>query len=94
MFEYLLLKGVTDSDKQAKKLANLLKDRLVMVNLITYNPTGTRFSATSRKRALKFKEILEKNEITATLRKNFGQDINAACGQFAANTSQSVNDNV
>lgn len=81
MFEYLMLKEVNDSDKDAFELAKLMKKPLYMVNLIPYNPTG-RFRASNRERVEKFKKILELAGVAVTVRLSFGADINAACGQL------------
>ncbi len=82
MFEYLMISGVNDKDEYAKELAELLKNKLCVANLIEYNPTG-KFTASSHNRIRRFKEILEKNGVTATVRFRFGQDIKGACGQLA-----------
>jgi len=85
MIEYLMIKGLNDSDEQAKKLAKLMKGKpLVFLNLISYNPTGI-FQPSLGQRIKKFKEVLEKNGIVVTQRYRFGQDIEAACGQLAGN---------
>lgn len=81
MFEYLMMKGINDSDKDAFELIKLLKKPLYMVNLIPYNPTG-RFQASSRERIEKFKKILEESGVAVTVRLSFGADITAACGQL------------
>jgi 23S rRNA (adenine2503-C2)-methyltransferase len=83
MFEYVMLGGVNDSEEQARKLANLLKKPLYMINLIAYNPTG-RFKASPPEKIKKFKAILEKAGIFTTQRYRFGTDIEAACGQLAS----------
>jgi len=83
MFEYVMIRGVNDSDLEAKKLAELLKDiPLSFVNLISYNPTGI-FRPSSPERIKKFKEILEEKGISATQRHRFGEELDAACGQLA-----------
>ena len=81
MFEYLMLKGVNDSDQDALELAKLMAKPLYMLNLIPYNPTG-RFQASSRERIDKFKKILEDKNIPVTVRLSFGGEIKAACGQL------------
>ncbi len=81
MFEYLMMKGINDSDKDAFELIKLLKKPLYMVNLIPYNPTG-RFQPSTRERIEKFKKILEENGVAVTVRLSFGADITAACGQL------------
>ncbi|MCX6735993.1 MAG: 23S rRNA (adenine(2503)-C(2))-methyltransferase RlmN [Candidatus Parcubacteria bacterium] len=82
MFEYLMINGVNDTDKMAEELARLLKKKLCVVNLIQYNDTGS-FIASSHNRMNRFKEILEKNSVPATMRYRFGRDIKGACGQLA-----------
>jgi 23S rRNA (adenine2503-C2)-methyltransferase len=82
MFEYLMLKGVNDSDEHAKELIGLMKKPLYFVNLIAYNPTGI-YDPSPASRIKKFKEILENAGITVTQRQEFGQDIEGACGQLA-----------
>lgn len=85
MFEYLMIKGVNDQAKWAKKLASLLKNRLCMVNLIVYNPTGD-FEPSTQAQIERFKQILKNQGIETTQRYSFGQDIKAACGQLAMET--------
>ena len=81
--EYVMLKGVNDSEEDAKKLATLLKDLNVYVNLIPYNETNhIEFKATNKEDVLKFGKVLQDNKITVTIRKRFGKEINAACGQL------------
>lgn len=81
MIEYLLLKDVNDSEKDAKNLGLMLHRRLCFVNLISYNPTGN-FQASPTETIKKFKSILEKNGIQTTQRYRFGRGIRAACGQL------------
>lgn len=83
MFEYLLLKGVNDSDADALALAKIMKKPLFMVNLIPYNDTG-KFQASGRERIEKFKKILEENRVAVTVRHSFGGEIFGACGQLKA----------
>ena len=81
--EYVMLKGVNDSEEDANKLAKLLKGLNVYVNLIPYNETNhIEFKATNKDNVLKFGKILQNNNITVTIRKRFGKDIQAACGQL------------
>lgn len=84
MFEYIMIKGLNDSDEHAKKLAELMKKReLSFVNLISYNPTGV-FKPSPNIRIKEFKDILEKERIAVTQRYRFGQDVKGACGQLVA----------
>lgn len=92
MFEYVLIKGVNDSDECAEELSKLAKNRLYYVNLILYNATHSPgsgqagiFKPSTTERVNKFKEILKKNKIVFSQRYRFGDDIEAACGQFATN---------
>lgn len=82
-FEYILLDGINDSDENAFELAGLLKTTNAYVNLIPYNNVAE-FSmhGSSKERALQFYDILMKNGIKVTLRKERGSDILAACGQL------------
>ena len=83
-FEWALINGVNDTPEQAHKLASQLKGLLCHVNAIPLNPTeGYHGKATSRERALKFKEILEQAGIPCTVRVRRGIDIQAGCGQLA-----------
>jgi len=82
MFEYVLIKGINDSDECARQLAFLMKKKLYFVNLILYNDTGV-YKASSTKRVESFRKILDQMEVKYTQRHRFGDDINAACGQFA-----------
>ena len=85
MFEYVLLDGVNDSIEHARALAALLGDdyRLVHVNLLTYHATKG-FAASDRRTADAFLTELHHLGVPATYRKNFGEEIDAACGQLAA----------
>ena len=80
-FEYTLIKGVNDSFEDAKILAGLLKGMLAHVNLIPVNEvTETGFK--KPKNVNQFKEALIKLGINATVRRELGSDIDAACGQL------------
>jgi len=84
MFEYLLIDGVNDTVYCATELAKIMKNPLYYVNLILYNPTsGNSFKPSNTENVKKFKEILKKNKIIFSQRLRFGEDIKAACGQFA-----------
>jgi 23S rRNA (adenine2503-C2)-methyltransferase len=83
-FEWALINGVNDTPEQARKLGTLLKGLLCHVNAIPLNPTqGYKEKSTTRDRAMKFKEILEKAGVPCTIRIRRGIDINAGCGQLA-----------
>jgi 23S rRNA (adenine2503-C2)-methyltransferase len=83
-FEWALINGVNDSPEVAKKLAARLKGLMCHVNAIPLNPTtGYTGQATSRERAVRFKESLEQAGIPCTIRMRRGIDIAAGCGQLA-----------
>jgi 23S rRNA (adenine2503-C2)-methyltransferase len=83
MFEYVMLKGVNDSDEDARALVQLLKDIPSKVNLIPFNPwPGAPYECSSNNRIHSFGRILIAGGIAAPIRKTRGQDILAACGQL------------
>ncbi|MGB0120918.1 MAG: 23S rRNA (adenine(2503)-C(2))-methyltransferase RlmN, partial [Solirubrobacterales bacterium] len=83
--EYLMLDGVNDSEDLAHELADLLLPKNdFKVNLIPYNPTGGVYGGSPRESIERFKNILMKRGIHATVRLTRGRDIDAACGQLAA----------
>ena len=82
-FEYILLDNVNDSEKDALALAKLLKGKNAYVNLIPYNETSTlQFKRSNPLKIARFYDILKKNNITVTIRREFGGTISAACGQL------------
>lgn len=83
MFEYIMLKNINDDDDDAFALAQIMRKKLYLVNLIPYNPTG-KFQASSPVRMEKFKQKLEEFGVAVTMRHSQGQDISAACGQLAS----------
>lgn len=84
-FEYILLKGVNDSVQDADQLTKLIKGTLAYVNLIPYNPViENEFQRSPHANVQAFLDRLIKNGVTATVRKEFGSDIDAACGQLRA----------
>jgi len=81
--EYVMLKGVNDNEAQAYELASLLKGINVYVNLIPYNETShIDFKRSTQDSIVKFYDILKKQGLTVTTRKEFGGKIDAACGQL------------
>lgn len=82
MIEYILIDGINDSVEQAKELADLLKGRLVMVNLIACNPVK-QFKPSPAPVIAKFKNMLLRERIVVTERYRYGREIDAACGQLA-----------
>lgn len=85
-FEYILLKGVNDQPEHARQLAKLLKGLNAYVNLIPYNSVDEKqFKSVKHDEAMVFYDFLMKNHVRATIRKEHGQDIDAACGQLRIN---------
>jgi 23S rRNA (adenine2503-C2)-methyltransferase len=92
-FEYVMLKGVNDSDEQARQLANLLNRHSLRakVNLIPHNPAEPLpYQPSSAARVEQFREILESKGVHAFVRRPRGRDILAACGQLAARDATPV----
>ncbi len=84
-FEFTLIQGVNDTPEEARALLKLLSGMLCHVNLIPVNPVKeTGFRQGSRKSIETFQQILEKGGIAATVRREMGADIRAACGQLRA----------
>ena len=84
-FEYIMLEGVNDSIQNAKELAELIRGLNCYVNLIPYNETeNIIFKRTEKKKILEFYDILKKEKINVTIRREFGGNIDAACGQLRA----------
>ena len=82
-FEYSLVEGINDEEEHARELSRLIKGLNCHVNLIPVNPIKERnFRQSESKRVQSFKNILEKNRINVTIRREMGADINAACGQL------------
>ena len=88
-FEYILIAGVNDSDEQARLLSRHACRLSAKVNLIPYNSVeGLPWSRPSRNRQEKFLSILRAHKIPATLRREKGHDIDAACGQLRLQTTR------
>jgi 23S rRNA (adenine2503-C2)-methyltransferase len=86
--EYLMLDGVNDSTVLAHELADLLLPKNdFKVNLIPFNPSGTGYAGSPREAIDRFRDTLVARGIHATVRLTRGRDIDAACGQLAANAA-------
>ena len=82
-YEYSLVKGVNDGREQAMELISLIKGMNCHVNLIPVNPIKERdFKQTEGAQVSNFKNLLEKNGIACTIRREMGRDIDGACGQL------------
>ncbi len=86
-FEYVMLRGVNDSEDDARELARRMKGHLYHVNLIPYNTTpDAPFAGSENEQIWRFAAILDEAGIPTTVRQNMGRDIAAACGQLRAET--------
>ena len=86
-FEYILIAGVNDTDEQARELSKIARRLSAKINLIPYNTVeGLEWSRPTRARQEKFQSILRKHGVIATLRREKGHDIAAACGQLRLQT--------
>lgn len=90
-FEYLLIRDVNCSGKDAEALAEMAKKIRANVNLIAYNPTGdSPFKAPTKQSIDNFIDHLRRHRISAHLRQSRGQDIDAACGQLRARHAEAT----
>lgn len=82
-FEYILLQGINDQPEHAEQLARLVRGMNCYINLIPYNETNhIELKRSDAKTISEFYDILKKNRINVTLRREFGSKISAACGQL------------
>lgn len=90
-FEYIMLKGINDSKQNALELSKLLKGINAYVNLIPYNETShIDFKKTNETEVMKFYDILKKNKINVTVRREFGSEVSAACGQLRSDYEEEL----
>jgi 23S rRNA (adenine2503-C2)-methyltransferase len=88
-FEYVMLKGVNDSDAEARELVRLLKGIPAKINLIPFNPwPGTRYECSDWDRIERFSEIVFRAGYASPVRTPRGRDILAACGQLKSETEK------
>ncbi len=81
--EYVMLRDINDKDEHALELAKILKGLNVYVNLITFNEVENNiYKKSSKERVLSFLDVLKKHKITVTIRREFGGEVDAACGQL------------
>lgn len=82
-FEYVMLKGVNDSDDDARRIVKLTSKIPSKINLIPFNPhPGTEFESSSMERVESFRDILASKNVFASIRQTRGDDRMAACGQL------------
>ncbi len=82
-FEYAVMYGVNDTIRDACRLSDLLAGMLCYVNLIPINPVeGSPYKRPSQSIMMNFRDALNNRGITATIRRELGSDVDAACGQL------------
>lgn len=82
-FEYILLSGINDSEKCARELCSLIRGMNAYINLIPYNEgSNNSFKRPKNDEIMKFYDIIKKENINVTVRREFGSKISAACGQL------------
>ncbi len=83
-FEYVMLKDINDSEKDARRLINLMSQVPSKINLIPFNTfPGTQYECSSRETVERFRDKLGSAGFVTVIRKTRGDDIDAACGQLA-----------
>ena len=88
-FEYVMLKGVNDSDADARELVRLLKGIPAKINLIPFNPwPGSKYECSDWERIERFSEIVYRAGYASPVRTPRGRDILAACGQLKSETEK------
>ena len=91
-FEYIMLAGINDTDECAKELAKLVGHLNCYINLIPYNETNNlEFKRSSTVQIMRFYDILKKNRLNVTIRREFGSKISAACGQLRSKKEEILN---
>ncbi len=88
-FEYVMLKGVNDSDADARRLVDLISGIPAKINLIPFNPwPGSPYERSDRKRIEAFGDIVNAAGYASPIRRPRGEDIMAACGQLKSATER------
>lgn len=82
-YEWVMLAGVNDTERDAKELGQLLRRKLAHVNLIPFNPVeDTPYEAPSTDGVRRFKELVAAEGLNVTVRDTRGREADAACGQL------------
>ena len=90
MFEYVVLRGVNDTDEQAQMLAARVRPPHYHLNLIAYNETGGEFARPRADQLAALHARLEAAGVSCTVRRSPGAEIEAACGQLALRRGEAV----
>ena len=92
--EYIMIKNINDSKNDADNLIHFVKsiekNYLIHINIIKYNNTYKNFNSSNYNNIIKFENYLKHNKINITLRKSFGTEITAACGQLAGKINNNI----
>jgi len=81
--EYVMIKGVNDSEENANQLSSLIGNSNLYVNIIRYNKSaGDCYECSDFEQIMRFYDVLKKNNIGVTMRRELGSSVNAACGQL------------
>lgn len=81
--EYVMIKSVNDSEECAQQLADLIGDSKCYVNIIRYNSSEDDiYECSDFEQIMRFYDVLKKNNISVTMRREMGSSVNAACGQL------------
>ena len=89
--EYVMLRGINDTNDCAKNLVKLMAQFPCKVNLIEFNPwPGVQYLPTTRKEMEKFGKIIQDSGYVATIRRSRGQDILGACGQLKTESLKKI----
>ena len=89
-FEYVMLKGINDTDGDARRLVDLISGIPAKINLIPFNPwPGSGYERSDWKRIEAFGDIVNKAGYASPIRRPRGEDIMAACGQLKSETQRS-----
>lgn len=82
-FEYILLDNINDSKAHAKELCSLVKGLNCYINLIPYNENSNiSYKRSKKDTIMNFYDIIKKENVNVTIRREFGSNISAACGQL------------
>ena len=88
-FEYVMLKGINDSDADARQLVRMLKGIPSKINLIPFNPwPDSDYECSSARRIASFQSIVQDAGLSAPVRTTRGEDILAACGQLKSESQK------
>ena len=80
-----MLDGIYDTVQHAQQLAELIAERNFYVNIIPYNPTqADKYKKSRFDQIMAFYDVLKTNGVGVTMRREFGSELKAACGQLSA----------